>query len=397
MQTDIAYENFQLLLTLPENHKLIVDKTTGKFTLDERWILPGRRRWYYGDSRDDLLVPLEQVFDLIKTMKSDEEIINCLNHIKDTFEKLYPDFDKLHKLIQCIMDKFVDPQNVVQATTPENQTTDMPQDVPILDMPQDNNLPDISQNMPVLDMPKDVPVVDIPFWNVPTNQIELAKWLYGTPKITEVQKANSDNHTTDIPQDNNLPIVDMPKDVPILDMPKDVPVLDVPQKTTISGRFYEFVQSMNDALHNTQQTTEKTEEPESEPEQEPEVTQFMINIESIANKTVADFVAVVPTYVAENDWDTCTELLKDARALWDYAYVCPDKDTPNAKVVHVGLNTTFSGTTQKLGNVKYVDLEFKINVLPDNDYDVRYNGDPNRVMMTFSILNGEYKIKKLFY
>jgi len=103
MQLTIALENFILLETLPEYTKIWVESSTQKLFKDERWVRGIRRRWA-GHSRQDLIDPISNTFQIIRATESypDTRIVKCVQHVRNTLSVLYPDFTDLTNLLNDV-------------------------------------------------------------------------------------------------------------------------------------------------------------------------------------------------------------------------------------------------------------------------------------------------------
>lgn len=102
MSIPIAKHNFKLLSSQFES-KLIVDKNTLKLNLDNRWF-QGPRRFLSGDTRHDILTPIELTFE--RCMESYSDIFNCIQHLQDSLKNIYPSYTKLHNLLRELHYKY---------------------------------------------------------------------------------------------------------------------------------------------------------------------------------------------------------------------------------------------------------------------------------------------------
>lgn len=104
MDIDVANSNFKLLLHLPKNSRLIVEKETNKLSVENRWF-QGIRRSYNGDSRYDIIDPIKKTFDKLVEygLTSDADFVKCLTNIIEAFKDIYSDFDKLKELVDRLM------------------------------------------------------------------------------------------------------------------------------------------------------------------------------------------------------------------------------------------------------------------------------------------------------
>lgn len=106
MQFEIALLNLQTLKNLKDDVKLTA-KSNGTLKIDDRW-MNGIRRTAGGDSKKDILEPIEQTFIAIVNHPSydrqrSEELIDVLYHLKVTFAKTYPKFDDLQSKLQDLL------------------------------------------------------------------------------------------------------------------------------------------------------------------------------------------------------------------------------------------------------------------------------------------------------
>lgn len=112
---DTVGANFELLKTLKVDQKLIVDANSKRLTIDKRWV-PFIRRRLTGDSKLDILAPIEQTFEKIRIysaketdkdylVKDPHEIGVCLKNMEETLLSTYSNFGKLHGLVEKIRNK----------------------------------------------------------------------------------------------------------------------------------------------------------------------------------------------------------------------------------------------------------------------------------------------------
>lgn len=106
MDYQIALANLYILENLDPDIKLTV-KSNGTFKVDNRW-MNGVRRAAAGDSKKDLLEPIEQTFitlinhhtyDISQSLR----LTSVLKHLKDTFTKTYPGFDNLQTRLEKLI------------------------------------------------------------------------------------------------------------------------------------------------------------------------------------------------------------------------------------------------------------------------------------------------------
>jgi hypothetical protein len=104
---DIALKNFELLLHMRGNHKLIVNEETDKLIEDLRW-LPGIRRHISGDNREQIYEPIKKSLNYVyRNNKVDQNQYNdCIKNMRNVFCKLYPNYEKLHKLFDRLDSEF---------------------------------------------------------------------------------------------------------------------------------------------------------------------------------------------------------------------------------------------------------------------------------------------------
>ena len=100
MELSAAVLNYQVLKKLTEYEKLCVKDQT-QIRVDERW-LKGLRRTVSGDSKQDILIPIEQTFDVLMLERyyPANDIDSTLSHLLDVFSVTYPGYDDLQNLIK---------------------------------------------------------------------------------------------------------------------------------------------------------------------------------------------------------------------------------------------------------------------------------------------------------
>ena len=98
---NITLENYNLLKNLQSHQKLIV--RGDKFEIDSRWI-QGIQRRCTGDSRSDLILPIETTFNMMRIPTKDnyQDIIKVLGHLEHVFLQTYPDDNS--GLVKCVKD-----------------------------------------------------------------------------------------------------------------------------------------------------------------------------------------------------------------------------------------------------------------------------------------------------
>jgi hypothetical protein len=101
MNVSQALNNFFFLKHLNPTYKLITDGV--RFSYDNRW-LPSVRRTVTGNSRRDLLKPIEQTFVLLREIINPLEELNVLKHIQEVFHSMYPDYQPIHSLIARLIE-----------------------------------------------------------------------------------------------------------------------------------------------------------------------------------------------------------------------------------------------------------------------------------------------------
>jgi len=120
MDDEICADNFDLLRNLPSSSgaKLVVHKSSGALSLDDRWLV-GVRRYTSGDSRVDLIQPLRITLGWALKHVNNADVARCLDDMETSFKIIYPDFQKLYDLINEIrtelaysaqLDSSLDPQ-----------------------------------------------------------------------------------------------------------------------------------------------------------------------------------------------------------------------------------------------------------------------------------------------
>lgn len=102
MNSAIAEQNLNILRNLKADVKLTVN-SQGELSVDQRW-LNGIRRTATGDSKKDLLEPIEQTFmtiinDVGFNSSNGEDLLNVLEHLQTIFSKTYPNFTELQTLL----------------------------------------------------------------------------------------------------------------------------------------------------------------------------------------------------------------------------------------------------------------------------------------------------------
>lgn len=85
----IAIENYALLRSLQPFTRLIANKDTGKLTIDDRW-LSSARRYANGDSRHDIIEPINLTFKYAISIVPEEEVEETINHVNNTLSQTYP-------------------------------------------------------------------------------------------------------------------------------------------------------------------------------------------------------------------------------------------------------------------------------------------------------------------
>jgi len=96
MDLNVAYHNAFIFKNLNIHEKLIVDNTTNKVLLDERY---GQsvRRWYTDDNRNDLLTAIISTFKiLLKNNYDYYELKRIIKNLIITCAHTYYEFDELH-------------------------------------------------------------------------------------------------------------------------------------------------------------------------------------------------------------------------------------------------------------------------------------------------------------
>lgn len=103
MDDEICADNFDLLCNLPSSSgaKLVVHKSSGALSLDDRWLV-GVRRYTSGDSRVDLIQPLRITLGWALKHVNNADVARCLDDMETSFKIIYPDFQKLYDLINEI-------------------------------------------------------------------------------------------------------------------------------------------------------------------------------------------------------------------------------------------------------------------------------------------------------
>lgn len=104
MNLETARLNYELLSSFEEGNKFTLDKYDMILSLDNRWLSPFQRS-LWGESRMDILKPIEKTFEIIRIEKTSDEIINCLNHIETNFKKIYPNFKDIYDLLDLIISR----------------------------------------------------------------------------------------------------------------------------------------------------------------------------------------------------------------------------------------------------------------------------------------------------
>jgi hypothetical protein len=100
MDLATATSNYALLRALPEGTKIYVDAATGQMTLDDRYF-GGARRWIGGTSRNDLIEPLRQTFQVMsETAATPAELLSTFNYTRERLIALYPEFDDLFEKLR---------------------------------------------------------------------------------------------------------------------------------------------------------------------------------------------------------------------------------------------------------------------------------------------------------
>jgi len=102
MELNIAEHNFDLLSNLQPYQKLTVEISSGKMEIDNRWFQGLIRRKLTGDSRNDIVDPIQSTFKKLTESKKTEEMKICLDNIRDVFSTTYPTFEQLHMAIKDI-------------------------------------------------------------------------------------------------------------------------------------------------------------------------------------------------------------------------------------------------------------------------------------------------------
>ena len=95
MNIDLALRNFDTLINLPENTRLYASNDN-ELSYDNRWFTSARRK-LDGSSREDNYVPISKTFiALVKDHKKTiTELTECIEHLRNRFKILYPDFTKV--------------------------------------------------------------------------------------------------------------------------------------------------------------------------------------------------------------------------------------------------------------------------------------------------------------
>jgi hypothetical protein len=92
MEKSVTRNNLDILSNLQPYEKLIVDENMN-LSVDTRYI-QFMRRTATGDSKYDILIPIELTFN--SQIISDEEKLVILKHVGDTLLLTYPDFPEMH-------------------------------------------------------------------------------------------------------------------------------------------------------------------------------------------------------------------------------------------------------------------------------------------------------------
>lgn len=100
MELSTAVLNYQVLKKLSEYEKLCVQDEV-KLRVDPRW-LKSLRRTLSRDKKQDILIPIEQTFDLIMLERyySFSEIDHTLTNLRDVLLITYPGYTELETLIK---------------------------------------------------------------------------------------------------------------------------------------------------------------------------------------------------------------------------------------------------------------------------------------------------------
>lgn len=101
MQIQTALDNFFLLKNIKPHERLTVDPDTLLLSLDQRW-LKSLQRSYSGNSRADLIVPIQKTFEILMKNKMfhQQKIYECLDHISEVFSETYPNYENFNALIK---------------------------------------------------------------------------------------------------------------------------------------------------------------------------------------------------------------------------------------------------------------------------------------------------------
>jgi len=106
MNIELALRNFDILKNLPEGTRLYASRD-GTLSYDTRWFVGARRR-LDGSSREDIYLPINKSFITlcVEQKKTNDEMVECIEHLRNRFMKLYPDGDpnaeKVHKFLNYL-------------------------------------------------------------------------------------------------------------------------------------------------------------------------------------------------------------------------------------------------------------------------------------------------------